>query len=57
MTPLTENPTLVILTGDNGELIKFATNVSPDLKVVLTSNPHDFNDEALGKPFQVTEPS
>jgi hypothetical protein len=53
MTPLPSNPVVVILCGDNGEVLRVASNIAPlpELKVIVTDNPHEFKEEALGKPF------
>ena len=53
MTPLPTNPTVVILINKNAEgLIEaVATNVSPELNVKVVTTLIDYNNEALGKPF------
>ena len=50
MTPLTNNPTVVLQVVD-GKLIAVASNVAPDLKVVMVASDAAFSDEAANKPF------
>jgi hypothetical protein len=56
MTPLPVNPTVVILVdGSNGGApLRVASNVAPlpELNVVVTDNPHEYKELALGKPFE-----
>jgi hypothetical protein len=55
MTPLTQNPTVVIRLDSNGQnIISVASNISADLKVVLTEGWASFEDEAANKPFSDT---
>jgi uncharacterized protein YuzE len=51
MTPLTVNPTVVVLIDENGNVIAMATNVASDLTVIATDNRNKFDDEAKNKPF------
>jgi predicted transcriptional regulator len=54
MTPLPTNPTVVALTDEkNGKVIKVASNIAelPELTVIVTTNPVEFYEAALGKPF------
>jgi len=55
MTPLTVNPTVVLLVKD-GKVTATATNVAPDLNVVVVDNPEAFKAEACNKPFDSTRP-
>lgn len=55
MTPLTNNPTVVLLVI-NGEVRATATNVAPDLNVVVVDNVTAFDKNALGRPFNSTLP-
>jgi len=54
MTPLTQNPELVVLLGsDNRTVIKVATNIAPDVKVILVWTEEAFAELATNKPFVV----
>ena len=55
MIPLTNSPTVVLLVI-KGEVRATATNVAPDLKVAVVSDPHEFFLGALGMPFNSTLP-
>lgn len=52
MIPLTVNPKVLVLTNDNGQIVGVATNIAPDVQIVVTDNPHDFQDAARGMPFK-----
>ena len=55
MTPLTVNPSVVVLLNPEGTGIKaVATNVASDLNVIVTRDEAEFKDEALNKPFDST---
>jgi hypothetical protein len=54
MTPLPVNPTVVVLTDENNVVIRIATNVDLETKVVVTNSKETFEAEALGKPFNFT---
>lgn len=54
MTPLPSNPTVVVLTDENNVVIRIATNVDPETKVVVTNSKETFEAEALGKSFNFT---
>jgi len=53
MTPMPINPTVVIRLSRNGEKITaIASNLDPELKVVLTSEDEgEFESESAGLPF------
>lgn len=53
MTPLPQNPKVVILVDGNGNVARVASNIAPlpELEVKVTDNPHDFAEEAAGKSF------
>ena len=55
MTPLTVNPTVALLVRD-GKVVATATNVAPDLKVVVTDNREAYEAEACNKPFDTLRP-
>ena len=55
MTPLTQDPTLVVLINENREIVATATNVAQDLKIVQTRNVDKFTAASQGMPF-VTDP-
>lgn len=56
MTPLPVNPTVVILVdGSNGGApLRAASNIAPlpEFSVIVTDNPHEYKELALGKPFE-----
>lgn len=51
MTPLTVNPTVLILMDHQGNVLKTATNIAPDLKIEITYRESVFNEESGNKPF------
>jgi hypothetical protein len=53
MYPLPINPTVNILTDADGRIISVASNIDPlpELKVTVTQDRHEFNEEAANKPF------
>jgi hypothetical protein len=51
MTPLVEKPIIHILADENGNIRRIATNIAPNVEVVLTDNPHDFKDATGGMTF------
>ena len=56
MTPLTTNPTAVVLTDNDGKVLATATNVAPDLNLIVTRDLAVFKAEAANKPFDTTRP-
>ena len=54
MTPLPTNPSVVILVDPGGVPIATATNVSPDLEVLIVNDRAEYEREAAGKPFDTT---
>lgn len=54
MINLTENPKIVVLLDPHGKPIAQATNVSKDVKVVITDDRGEFEEEAKGMPFDST---
>jgi hypothetical protein len=56
MDVLTQDPTVILLFDNQGKLLKTATNVSPELEIVVTQNPDQFADLSAGRPFRA-EPS
>jgi hypothetical protein len=50
MNPLPVNPT-VVLRVVNGQVISVASNVAPDLRIIVTNNMVDFDYEAANQPF------
>ena len=56
MTPLTENPTVVLQVNGIGEVVASATNVAPDLNIVYTNNVTDFNRNVGNLPFNSRKP-
>jgi hypothetical protein len=54
MTPLTENPTIVIRLDFGGQnVVATATNISPEIQVKVVVGKEDFDKEAAGLPFVV----
>lgn len=51
MIPLTVNPTVVVRLSDPGAVVQVASNVAPDLKVVVVYDEATFEYEAANKPF------
>lgn len=51
MIPLPENPTVVIRCGFNGSILAVASNISPDLKVMVAYSEEDFDLAAANKSF------
>lgn len=56
-TFLTENPKAIVLVNPAGVPIATASNVSPELNIVITSDRGEFEDEAKSMPFDSTRPS
>ena len=53
MTPLTQNPKLVVLLNpDTGTVMKTATNIDREVQVKATFDPNEFDTDAQGMPFQ-----
>ena len=52
MTPLTNDPTVVLLIDDHGDVIKMATNIDPELKIQYTKSLREFDDLSRGRPFK-----
>lgn len=51
MTPLTVNPTVVVLIDDKGNVTGVSSNVAPDLKVEVVKSGVDFLNLSKNKPF------
>lgn len=56
MTPLTVNPSVVILIDGNGNVRATASNISSDLNVIVTGYRRTFKDAAGNKPFNSLRP-
>lgn len=56
MTPLCVNPRAVILVDERNRPCAIASNVAPDLEIVVTNDRSQFEDEAANKPFDSTRP-
>lgn len=56
MTPLTTNPKAVILEDPQGKCIATASNVAPDLEILVTRDRAVYEQEAANKPFDTTRP-
>lgn len=46
-----ENPTIVLGVTPNGNVFCQSNNISPELKVILTKTPEDFEKKSSGLPF------
>ena len=42
MTPLTTKPTVIALVDENGVLIRTATNIAPNVEVIVTNSKDTF---------------
>lgn len=51
MTPLTVDPTIVVLVNENKEVVGIATNIAPDVKVLVARNRARFDSVACNMPF------
>lgn len=51
MTPLTVNPSAVVLVDAENHILGLATNVAPDLNILVTRDPAVYAAEAANKPF------
>jgi hypothetical protein len=51
MIPLTVDPTVVILTDEQGNPRRIATNVAQDVQVITTQTPDEFDELSKGRPF------
>jgi hypothetical protein len=51
MTPLPNDPTVVVYINEQREVIAFASNIAYDLRVVAVRNKDQWNDKRAGKPF------
>lgn len=53
MIPLPQDPIAYAYGSAHCGVIKLATNVAPDLKVVILDKEEEFNKQAAGMPFQI----
>lgn len=51
MTPLPQNPEVVILLGPDRGVLAIASNIDPNMTVTVTSDVSTYKNAALGKPF------
>ena len=51
-----ENPTVALRLDQQGRVTAIASNLSPDLTVVITRDNDTFKAEAANKPFDTTRP-
>jgi hypothetical protein len=56
MTPLPEKPTVALRLDQQGRVFAVASNISPDLEIVITRDANVFKDEAANKPFDTLRP-
>lgn len=48
MTPLAVNPTVVILRGDGNRVASVATNIAPDVNIIVVDTAQQFNEQSAG---------
>lgn len=53
MTPLTQDPKVIVLIDAIDDVAKVATNVAADIEVVVTSSSAVYQELAKGMPFNV----
>jgi hypothetical protein len=53
MTPLTQNPTVIVYATLNGGIQRIATNVAEDINVQVFACKESFDAAAKGMPFQL----
>ena len=51
MTPLTQDPNILVWIDPKFGVMKIATNIAPELRIEIVDNEADFIDKAPGKPF------
>ena len=51
MTPLPDNQKVIVLIDSEGNAVKAASNLSFNLDVVVTNNPHEFREKTAGLPY------
>jgi hypothetical protein len=56
MTPMPDKPTVALRLDQQGRVTAVASNISPDLEIVITRDANTFKDEAANKPFDTTRP-
>lgn len=56
MTPLTQDPKVIVLVNELDFINKVATNISEDVRVFVTYNPDTFKALSAGMPFQIEVP-
>ena len=54
MTPMPNNPRVVIQINNLGEVVAAASNISAELDITYTETADAFNDAALGLSFNST---
>ena len=55
MYPLPVKSKVVVLTDDQGNVKKLATNVDPEIELIVTRDETKFSEAALGQPFVVSK--
>lgn len=56
MTPLPENPKVVILVDEKSRPCEVASNIDPDMTAIVTNDRSIFESEAAGMPFDSSRP-
>lgn len=54
MTPLPEKPKVIILDGPLGPL-RIATNIAPNVEVIITTSEREFNEISKGQTFKIND--
>ena len=54
MIPIPQQPRITILVKEGQGIVKIATNIDPEIKVLITDNQTEFDAEAKGEPFVYT---
>ena len=57
MTPMPDKPVIVVELNDDNQVVSFSSNISPNLKVIVTHNTDNFIDESMNKPFILLNPT
>jgi hypothetical protein len=53
MTPLPDNQTVIVLIDSDGNPLKAASNLSFNLNIQVTTNPHEYVEKSKGLPYAV----
>jgi hypothetical protein len=53
MTPMPVKPKVVVFIDEDGNLMKFASNLSFDLEVVVETKPYEYREMTAGLPYKI----